>query len=221
MMIDIITINLNNKEGLKRTIESVINQTYFDKVNFIIIDGGSTDGSVDIIKEYRDKLYYWISEKDDGIYNAMNKGIKVSLNDYCLFLNSGDYLKENNALERVFPYLNGDYDLVYGNEWKLKDRYKNNSPYEAKYPDKLDESFFRRTSLPHQSTFIKTELLKKHKYDEGYKVISDWKFFRESWKSGCTYIHVPFIISAYYCNGFSYQNLKLMKEEKNNYYRNF
>ena len=113
MMIDIITINLNNKEGLKRTIESVINQTYFDKVNFIIIDGGSTDGSVDIINEYRDKLYYWISEKDDGIYNAMNKGIKVSLNDYCLFLNSGDYLKENNALERVFPYLNGDYDLVY------------------------------------------------------------------------------------------------------------
>lgn len=220
-MIDIITINLNNKEGLKRTIESVINQTYFDKVNFIIIDGGSTDGSVDIIKEYSDKLYYWISEKDDGIYNAMNKGIKVSLNDYCLFLNSGDYLKENNALERVFPYLNGDYDLVYGNEWKLKDRYKNNSPYEAKYPDKLDESFFRRTSLPHQSTFIKTELLKKHKYDEGYKVISDWKFFRESWKNGCTYIHVPFIISAYYCNGFSCQNLKLMNEEKNNYYRNF
>ena len=219
-MINIITINLNNKEGLKRTIESVINQTYFDKVNFIIIDGGSTDGSVDIIKEYRDKLYYWISEKDDGIYNAMNKGIKVSLDDYCLFLNSGDYLKENNALERVFPYLNGDYDLVYGNEIKLKDRYKNNSPYEAKYPDKLDESFFRRTSLPHQSTFIKTELLKKHKYDEGYKVISDWKFFRESWKSGCKYIHVPFIISAYYCNGFSSQNLKLMEEEKNNYYRN-
>ena len=74
-------------------------------------------------------MYYWISEKDDGIYNAMNKGIKVSLDDYCLFLNSGDYLGGDDALERVFPYLNGDYDLVYGNEWKLKDRYKNNSPY--------------------------------------------------------------------------------------------
>ena len=91
-MISIITINLNNKDGLKRTIESVINQNKFDIIEYIIIDGGSTDGSVDIIKEYNDKITYWVSEKDKGIYNAMNNGIKASSGDYLLFLNSGDHL---------------------------------------------------------------------------------------------------------------------------------
>ena len=215
-MINVITINLNNKDGLKKTIESVINQTYFDKINYIIIDGGSTDGSVDVIKEYQDKLYYWVSEKDNGIYNAMNKGIEASVSPYLLFLNSGDYLSENNVLEKVFPYLDGT-DIVYGNEWKVNERYK--SPYEAKYPDKLDESFFRRTSLPHQSTFIRRELLIQHPYSEEYKIISDWKFFIEAYRNGCTYKHIPFIVSVYDCSGFSYQNLNLMQQEKNDYYR--
>lgn len=215
-MISIITINLNNKDGLKKTIESVINQTYFDKVEYIIIDGGSTDGSIEIIEKYKDKLAYYISEKDNGIYNAMNKGISASTSDYLLFLNSGDYLKENNVLERTFPYL--EYDFVYGNEWKVNERYK--GPYEAKYPDKLDESFFRRTSLPHQSTFIKAELLKEKPYSEDFKIISDWKFFIEAFRSGKTYKHMPFIVSVYDCSGFSCQHLDLMQQEKNIFYKN-
>lgn len=216
MKISIITINLNNKDGLKKTIESVINQTYFDKVEYIIIDGGSTDGSIEIIEKYKDKLAYYISEKDNGIYNAMNKGISASTSDYLLFLNSGDYLKENNVLERTFPYL--EYDFVYGNEWKVNERYK--GPYEAKYPDKLDESFFRRTSLPHQSTFIKAELLKEKPYSEDFKIISDWKFFIEAFRSGKTYKHMPFIVSVYDCSGFSCQHLDLMQQEKNIFYKN-
>ena len=215
-MINVITINLNNKDGLKKTMESVINQTYFDKIYYIVIDGGSTDGSVDVIKEYQDKLYYWVSEKDNSIYNAMNKGIEASVSHYLLFLNSGDYLSENNVLEKVFPYLDGT-DIIYGNEWKVNDRYR--KAYEAKYPDKLDESFFRRTSLPHQSTFIRRELLKQHPYDENYKIISDWKFFIEAYRNGCTYKHMPFIVSVYDCSGFSYQNSSLMQQEKNDYYR--
>ena len=214
-MISIITINLNNKDGLKETIDSVINQTYSD-IEYIIIDGGSTDGSVDIIKEYNDKISYWISEKDKGIYNAMNKGIRVSTGDYLLFLNSGDHLIENNVLEKVFPYLDGT-DFVYGNEWKVNERRKGNIPYEAVYPNKLDESFFRRTSLPHQSTFIKRELLKDW-YNENYKIISDWILFRESWKNGKTYKHMPFIVSVYDCSGFSNQNIGLMNNEKKEYY---
>ena len=215
-MISIITINLNNKDGLKETIDSVINQTYSD-IEYIIIDGGSTDGSVDIIKEYNDKISYWISEKDKGIYNAMNKGIRVSTGDYLLFLNSGDHLIENNVLEKVFPYLDGT-DFVYGNEWKVNERNRGNIPYEAVYPNKLDESFFRRTSLPHQSTFIKRELLKDG-YNENYKIISDWILFRESWKNGKTYKHMPFIVSVYDCSGFSNQNSGLMNNEKKEYYR--
>ena len=215
MKISIITINLNNKDGLKKTIESVINQTVYDKVEYIIIDGGSTDGSIDVIKENLDKFSFWVSEKDNGIYNAMNKGIKVSTGDYLLFLNSGDYLKENNVLEKALPYL--EYDVVYGNEWKVNERYK--GPYEAKYPDKLDEGFFRRTSLPHQSTFIRAELFKENPYSETFKIISDWKFFIEAFRCGKTYKHMPFIVSVYDCSGFSCQHLDLMQQEKNIFYK--
>ena len=147
--IDIITINLNNADGLKKTIESVVNQTKFDLINYIIIDGGSTDGSLDIIKQYQDKIDYWVSEKDNGIYNAMNKGIKhIGGDGYCLFLNSGDYLHSNDVIERCMPYLLQEYGIIYGNEWKYG---KKN--YEAKYPDKLDENFFKRTSLLRQADF--------------------------------------------------------------------
>ena len=213
-MVDIITINLNNKKGLENTIKSVVNQTFFDKVNHIVIDGGSTDGSKEIIERYKDKLFYYVTEPDNGIYNAMNKGIRASVSDYLLFLNSGDYLSENNVLERVFPYLDGT-DFIYGNEWKVNERWK--GAYEAKYPDKLDESFFRRTSLPHQSTFIKRELL-ENGYDESFKIISDWKWFIEAFRNGRTYKHMPFIVSVYDCSGFSYHNLNLMQKEKNDYY---
>lgn len=214
-MIDIITINKDNREGLEKTINSVINQTFFDMVNFIIIDGDSNDGSKELIEEYNDRLFYWVSEKDNGIYNAMNKGLEASVSPYLLFLNSGDYLSENNVLERVFPYLDGT-DIIYGNEWKVNERYK--GAYEAKYPNKLDESFFRRTSLPHQSTFIKRELLIKHPYSEDYKIISDWKFFIEAFRNGCTFKHMPFIVSVYDCSGFSFQNFSLMQKEKNKFY---
>ena len=89
MKLSVITINFNNRDGLRKTIESVVNQTYND-FEYIIIDGGSTDGSVDVIKEYADRIDYWVSEPDKGIYNAMNKGIDVAKGEYCIFMNSGD-----------------------------------------------------------------------------------------------------------------------------------
>ena len=89
MRYSIITINYNNEEGLRHTIESIVCQTYTD-FEFIIIDGGSTDGSVDVIKEYAEHIAYWVSEKDNGRYNAMNKGVCQAKGDYCIFMNSGD-----------------------------------------------------------------------------------------------------------------------------------
>ena len=96
--LSIVTINLNNKIGLEKTIVSVINQKYRN-FEFIIIDGNSTDGSVDIIQKYQDKITYWISENDSGIYNAMNKGIANSKGEYILFLNSGDYLFNDSTID--------------------------------------------------------------------------------------------------------------------------
>ena len=101
MKLSIITINLNNASGLEKTIQSVINQTYKD-FEFIVIDGASTDGSVEVIKKYSSGINYWVSESDTGIYNAMNKGIRKAQGEYCLFLNSADYLFSPNLISAVY-----------------------------------------------------------------------------------------------------------------------
>ena len=216
-MIDIISINLNNKEGLKKTIESVINQTCFDQINYIIIDGASTDGSKELIEQYQDKLKYWCSEQDNGIYNAMNKGIDhIQDEGWVLMLNSGDFLCENNVIERVLKEL--DADIVYGDEWKLK---PNGSKYLAKYPDRLDEAFFKRTALPHQSLFAKASLLKQHPYSEEYKLLGDWMWLRERiMVDKVSYKHIPIPISVYGLDGISTVQRATHNAEKNSYYKN-
>ena len=212
-MITIVTINLNNKEGLKRTIESVVNQTFFDKVEYVIIDGGSTDGSVDVIKEYDDKIAYWCSEPDGGIFPAMNKSIEHINGDYVLYLNSGDILNKNNVIERVYGEL--DKDIVYGNEYKV-----NNRRTLATYPDKLTENFFKKSALPHQSTFIRAELLKERGYSEKWKVLGDWSWLRERiMVDKVSYKHLNFPISDYDLNGFSTINQKLFFAERDKYYK--
>ena len=212
-MITIVTINLNNKEGLKRTIESVVNQTFFDKVEYVIIDGGSTDGSVDVIKEYDDNIAYWCSEPDGGIFPAMNKSIEHINGDYVLYLNSGDILNKNNVIERVYGEL--DKDIVYGNEYKV-----NNKRTLARFPDNLNENFFKKSALPHQSTFIRAELLKERGYSEKWKVLGDWSWLRERiMVDKVSYKHLNFPISDYDLNGFSTINQKLFFAERDKYYK--
>ena len=115
MRINIVTINKNNRAGLERTIDSVLSQTFFDKIDYIIIDGGSTDGSKELIEEHKDRLYYWCSEQDNGIFNAMNKGLEHCDGDYVLYLNSGDFLRQNDIIELVYDKL--DAHICYGNEY--------------------------------------------------------------------------------------------------------
>ena len=212
-MITIVTINLNNKDGLKRTIESVVNQTCFDKVEYVIIDGGSTDGSVDVIKKYDDNIAYWCSEPDGGIFPAMNKSIEHINGDYVLYLNSGDILNKNNVIERVYGEL--DKDIVYGNEYKV-----NNKRILARFPDNLNENFFKKSALPHQSTFIRAELLKERGYSEKWKVLGDWSWLRERiMVDKVSYKHLNFPISDYDLNGFSTINQKLFFAERDKYYK--
>lgn len=174
MKLSIITINRNNATGLRKTIESVVNQTYTD-FEYIIIDGASTDDSVNIIKEYADKIDYWISEPDKGIYNAMNKGILKASGEYLLFLNSGDCLFNKQVLFEVFdkPF---NEDFVYGDEIIEI----NSRQIKSTYPNKLDFGYLRRGGLPHQSTFIRREMFDNELYNENYKVISDWEFVVEN-----------------------------------------
>lgn len=175
--LSIITINRNNADGLQKTIESVVKQTYTD-FEYIIIDGASTDSSIDVIKRFetiRNNLF-WVSEPDSGIYNAMNKGILKATGEYLLFLNSGDWLYTPTILSDVFTS-NLDEDIVYGevmiigqNGYKLHNTYPN--------PEYVDMTFLTLTSLPHGASFIKSSLFQKFGlYSEKYKFVSDWEFF--------------------------------------------
>lgn len=171
MKLSIITINYNNEAGLKKTVQSIVDQTYKD-YEYIIIDGGSTDGSVGIIKENESKVDYWISEKDKGIFNAMNKGLAVAKGDYCLFMNSGDYLSSPTILKEVEPYFAGGEDIIYGDVYfEFPDGTIVAPPHEA------DINLFKLTytNLPHQGSFIKRNLLVElGGYREDYKIASDW-----------------------------------------------
>jgi len=213
MKLSIITINRNNKEGLKITIESVIIQNY-KNYEYIIIDGGSTDGSIDIIKENAKKSNInWISEKDNGIFHAMNKGIEKSKGEYLLFLNSGDYLVHCEILTHVFNIVFNE-DYVFGNINLIKNNtiiYKDVSmPFDV--PDLSD---LIKDALPHQASFIKKELFEEiGKYNEEFKISSDWEFtIRALIINNCSVKHLPLTISNYDITGIS-SNTNLMNHEK-------
>ncbi len=112
--ISIITINFNDLVGLEKTFNSVVSQSNTD-FEYIVIDGGSTDGSKEFLEQNSDKLAYWISEKDSGVYNAMNKGIKAAKGDYVMFLNSRDFLIDSTIIDKVVKDLDGSTAIYYGN----------------------------------------------------------------------------------------------------------
>ena len=150
MNISVITINYNDKLGLEKTIKSVTNQT-LRNFEYIIIDGGSNDGGGEVIEQYKDKIDYWISEPDKGIYNAMNKGIRNATGDFVIFLNSGDIFHDNQVLFKIDSLICNDFDIYYG-DIIVK---KTNSQRLKKYPDQLSFSYFYTNALCHQACFIK------------------------------------------------------------------
>jgi len=173
MKLSIITINLNNAQDLVRTIDSVNSQTFRD-FEFIIIDGGSTDGSVDIIKQNQESINFWVSECDSGIFNAMNKGIGKANGDYLIMLNAGDVLYSKDTLQTIFES-NPTEDILYGDA-VLESKGKVFGEKIFSKPITFD--FFRRTSISHQAAFIKRELHDRlGLYDESLRFSSDWKFF--------------------------------------------
>ena len=119
MKYSIITVNFNNRDGLRKTIESVIHQTCRD-YEYIVIDGGSTDGSVDVLKEYDKNIDYWVSEPDKGIYNAMNKGITQAHGEYLNFMNSGDCFYDKNVLENLCEK-GLSSDIIVGRDYHFKE----------------------------------------------------------------------------------------------------
>ena len=206
MKLSIITINLNNATGLQKTIESVVSQT-FDDYEYIVIDGGSTDGSVDVIKQYADKITYWVSEPDRGVYHAMNKGIAQAKGEYCLFLNSGDWILQNDGLQYVFDK-NPVEDIIYCDA-QHGDIIRN-------YADRLTLLTFFESSITHQATFIKKSLFSTFGlYNETYKIVSDWEFFLKTAVYGqCSHKHISFLFVYFDINGISYKNFTEVENER-------
>jgi glycosyltransferase involved in cell wall biosynthesis len=170
--LSIITINYNNLEGLIRTIESVVNQT-FQEFEYTVIDGGSIDGSAEYIKSQSEKIDYWISEPDNGIYNAMNKGIVKAKGEFLLFLNSGDVFDNFDVLLNLSKE-NLTGNIICGNLYKVgKKNEKLLIP-----PKDISLIYLFEYGLPHPSMLIARSLFEQYGlYREDYSIISDWCFY--------------------------------------------
>lgn len=196
----IITINYNNAADLQKTFDSVFAQS-FTSFEYLVIDGGSSDGSREMIERNNSKINYWVSEKDNGVFHAMNKGIDVATGNYLLFLNSGDIFASPDVLEKVAAPSFTE-DIIYGDIiWQKSPGVTTI----AVFPDRLNFEFFFKNSLPHQGSFISRALFDKFgKYNETHKIISDWRFFVETiCRHNVSYHHLPEIISICDQNGIS------------------
>ena len=207
MIYSIITINYNNRDGLRKTIESVVSQSYKD-FEYIIIDGGSTDGSRVIIEEYADRIDYWVSEPDKGIYNAMNKGIREAHGEYLNFMNSGDYFYNENVLSNTLPHLNAD--IVTGKS--INEDFSARPFHVSANPTMIQ--FFKNT-VDHQASFIARKLFEDSLYDENYKIVSDWKFYIEKIIfQNCSFSLMPVTIAIFQNGGISEVQKELNEVER-------
>lgn len=177
MKLSIITINWNNAEGLRETMESVMGQSC-QEFEYLVIDGGSTDGSVEVIKHFDGQPNLrWVSEKDKGIYNAMNKGIRMATGEYLHFLNSGDTLVDKDVVKKMLAEVekNGQPEIMIGN---LRMKHGDSIVLRTNRVKQITLWRLYSGSLNHPASYIKKMLFEQYGlYDEGLKIVSDWKWF--------------------------------------------
>lgn len=197
MKLSIITVNYNNPIGLEETIKSVVNQTNKD-FEYIVVDGASTNGDIDIIRKYSTDITKWVSEPDTGIYNAMNKGVRMASGDYLLFMNSGDTMYSNETVDNIYK-AEFHEDFIEGII-----AFKNSSRLHYP-PTKINLSYYLFvTNNYHQASLIKRSMLLATPYDESYRIAADLKFNMQSIIcNNCTYRAINVIISTYEGQGVS------------------
>lgn len=219
--LSVVTINRNNVCGLKKTIESVLSDTNISKddLEYIIIDGGSSDGSFELIKDYASrkdfphKIDYWVSEKDGGIYNAMNKGIKKAHGSYIAMLNSGDYYIEDalrglKESARLANASGADKSILYGALDIIKD-----GKFTGTYGVAADN--LNKGMVPHPATFVPNEVYKTYgMYDESFKIAADWDLFRTFKEKGVPFYHISKIVVNFDGSGISSEMSALHIEER-------
>lgn len=208
MKISVVTICYNAIDGIEKTIQSVIGQTYKD-IEYIVIDGGSTDGTVDVIKKYEEYIERWVSEPDKGIYDAMNKGIEAATGDFIQFLNAGDVYHDKECLSLFVPQICPTTIIAYG---KVNFIYSIMSKVREPYPLHYMK---RRMPFNHPATFVKTSYHKEHLFDVSYRSSGDYDFlYKAYYNDHVKFQHIPVIIADFEAEqGISSSNYLLRKQE--------
>jgi glycosyltransferase involved in cell wall biosynthesis len=199
-LVTIITVIYNDGEHIEDIIKNVTSQTY-PNIEYIIIDGGSTDGTLDVIKKYADTVDYWVSEGDKGIYDAMNKGVRVATGEWVNFMNAGDAFYRSTTIAEVIEAIPPSADLVYGHTYYKED-------------EKLTliktynvEHLWMSMICSHQSLFVRTSILKKRPFDLRYKISSDFDFIYYCYVNKHTFFDTNKKIAVHSVDGISEQNI--------------
>jgi glycosyltransferase involved in cell wall biosynthesis len=206
-LVTIITVIYNNGEHIEDIIINVTSQTY-PNIEYIIIDGGSTDGTLDVIKKYADKVDYWVSEGDKGIYDAMNKGVRAATGEWVNFMNAGDAFYRSTTIAEVIEAIPPSADLVYGHTY-YKENEKLNliKTYNVEY-------LWMSMICSHQSLFVRTCILKKHPFNIRYKISSDFDFIYYCYVNKYTFFDTNNIIAVHSVDGVSEQNIITRMKER-------
>ncbi|SBW08034.1 conserved hypothetical protein [uncultured Dysgonomonas sp.] len=200
--ISIITVSFNTSDVIEKTIQSVINQIY-PNIEYIIIDGGSTDGTADIIRKYANKITFWISEPDKGIYDAMNKGIDKANGEWINFMNAGDYFANNNVLTEIFNGNSYDHSIgvIYGDSIGVKEG--NVYVYEKPVPFFKQKNYIQSKGISHQSMFVNSFIAKEIKFDLNLLICADFDMAYKIFNLGKKYHYIGIPIAYFESGGIS------------------
>jgi len=214
-LITVVTVVYNGEEHLEQTIKSVIEQSY-DNVEYLIIDGGSTDGTLDIIKKYEDMIDYWVSEQDEGIYDAMNKGIALSIGEYILFMNAGDWFVDSGIVKYIAARIaDNRVDYIFGD----LNRVDNNGSIEV-HKGNLD-TYTKYTPIGHQAIFVKCQVLREMPFDTKYRIMADYDMMIKLIKKNLTHIYIDRSFSNFVLGGISSTDHHKDRDRFNIQYKNF
>lgn len=208
--LSVITIVFNNAKDIERTILSVLNQSY-DNIEYLIIDGGSTDGTVDIIKKYENRIT-WLSEKDKGIYDAMNKGLRMAKGDYVLFMNSGDEIYDHSTVEKVFS-TSPNADIYYGETEMYDENWNSLGKRRHQIPEEFTwRSFKYGMNVSHQAIYIKKSITIP--YNEKYQLSADIDWIIKAAKKAKTIVKVQGYVAKYLIGGMSKKRHRQSLQER-------
>ena len=211
-LVSVITVCYNSAEMLQRTIKSLRIQTY-KEIEYIVIDGASKDNTLQVIKENQDIINLWISEPDNGLYFAMNKGLELANGDYVIFINAGDMFYSPETLEKVFANHQDDIDIYYGDTMILAENLKELGSRRLTPPKQLTKNSFRwGMTVCHQSIFIKRSIAPK--YDTTYRITADYDWVLSSIENAKKIVNTKQYISKFLSGGLSSKHIMKANKER-------